>query len=231
MADYYTNFSFEVEFPTAAIAQQALASIESWRDRLFQDAEEVPSNNAAEPLPEQLQQFDGECLGVEVSVEDNRLWVRDDGGGPHVDLLAAMLQETLRRHDSSGMIEFEWSCDCSKPRLDGFGGGAIAVWADDMKWGTTSKLLEQFRAEREVEEDEAAEDEAPTDALVASRSCIPDEQTLIERHGVWGEHPEFPVSDWRYQVANNDDRRGYWGWVIGQLECRQDEAQGSHSNT
>jgi len=218
MADYYTHLSFEAEFPTAAIASQALASIETWRDRLFQDADEVPANNAAEPLPEQLQQFDGECLGVEVSVEDNRLWVRDEGGGPHVDLLAAMLQEILRRHHPSGTIEFEWSCDCSKPRLDAFGGGAIAVWSDDMKWSTTARLLEQFREEREMEAVEADEGEAPTDAAVALKSCMANEQALIEKHGVWGEHPEYPIADWKYHVDNDEERRGYWGWVIGQIE-------------
>lgn len=230
MADYCTHLSFELELPSAGVARQALASLESWRDALFPEVDATASANAAEPLPEQLKQFEGECLGVEISVEANRLWVRDDGGGPHVDLLAAMLQEALRRYHPDGVIEFEWSSDCSKPRLDAFGGGAIAVWADDMKWSTTSRMLEQFRAEREADEDEAAEHEAPTGAAIALPSCIPDEQTLIAKYGAWGEHPEHPVADWKYQVDNDDERRGYWGWVVGQLECQQEAAQGSDDN-
>lgn len=36
--------------------------------------------------------------------------------------------------------------------------------------------------------------------------------------GVWGEHPAYPVKDWRYQVANGDTRQGYWEWVVSELE-------------
>jgi len=35
-----------------------------------------------------------------------------------------------------------------------------------------------------------------------------------EQHGgTWGEHPDYPVSDWQYEVANGDTRLGYWDWV------------------
>lgn len=39
-----------------------------------------------------------------------------------------------------------------------------------------------------------------------------------EMGGNWGEHPDFPVSDWQAEVANDDDRRGYWEWVSSKLE-------------
>lgn len=36
---------------------------------------------------------------------------------------------------------------------------------------------------------------------------------------MWGEHPEYPVADWRYQVNNDDDTRaGYWEWVATELQ-------------
>jgi hypothetical protein len=42
---------------------------------------------------------------------------------------------------------------------------------------------------------------------------------LAELHGgVWGEHPDYPISDWKYEVANDDTRQGYWGWVLHQIE-------------
>jgi hypothetical protein len=31
--------------------------------------------------------------------------------------------------------------------------------------------------------------------------------------GYWTDHPEFPVKDWQYEVANGDTRQGYWQWV------------------
>lgn len=37
-------------------------------------------------------------------------------------------------------------------------------------------------------------------------------------HGVWGEHPDCPVADWRNQVANDETRAGYWEWVASELE-------------
>ena len=29
----------------------------------------------------------------------------------------------------------------------------------------------------------------------------------------WEEHPDYPMSDWRYEVANEDTVRGYQDWV------------------
>lgn len=40
---------------------------------------------------------------------------------------------------------------------------------------------------------------------------------VAEKYGYWNGHPEHPVSDWQYLVANNDTRLGYWEWVIGQI--------------
>jgi hypothetical protein len=42
-------------------------------------------------------------------------------------------------------------------------------------------------------------------------------QTFIDEsnpRGYWGEHPKYPVEDWRYQVANNETRQGYWEWCL-----------------
>lgn len=38
--------------------------------------------------------------------------------------------------------------------------------------------------------------------------------------GVWGSHPEHPVSDWCYEVSNGDTRLGYWDWVLTKLSYR-----------
>ena len=29
----------------------------------------------------------------------------------------------------------------------------------------------------------------------------------------WDEHPQYPVEDWKYEVANDDTRLGYLEWV------------------
>jgi hypothetical protein len=38
-------------------------------------------------------------------------------------------------------------------------------------------------------------------------------ETLRTKYGHWGEHPEYPLEDWRREVAENDTRMGYWEWV------------------
>jgi len=47
-------------------------------------------------------------------------------------------------------------------------------------------------------------------------------QALIEEHGEWGEHPTFPLSDWKYEVENDDTRQGYWSWVASKVEGEAD---------
>jgi hypothetical protein len=42
-------------------------------------------------------------------------------------------------------------------------------------------------------------------------------------NGTWGEHPDYPVSDWQSEVGGGgqsycDTRQGYWEWVYDQLE-------------
>lgn len=32
----------------------------------------------------------------------------------------------------------------------------------------------------------------------------------------WEEDPEFPLEDWKYEVANNDTRKGYHEWIAAQ---------------
>ena len=36
--------------------------------------------------------------------------------------------------------------------------------------------------------------------------------------GYWGEHPDYPLSDWQDEVAADDTRWGYWEWVAHKLD-------------
>lgn len=54
--------------------------------------------------------------------------------------------------------------------------------------------------------------------------AIPDPRQLAEQHGgVWGQHPEFPRESWQEEVANGDEVRGYWEWVVAELEVQRDD--------
>lgn len=38
---------------------------------------------------------------------------------------------------------------------------------------------------------------------------------------LWGKHPKYSRTDWRYEVENGDTMLGYWEWV----KCKLDEAE------
>ncbi len=47
-------------------------------------------------------------------------------------------------------------------------------------------------------------------------------RALADEHGgIWGAHPEFPVSDWQTEVENDDTRLGYWEWVSNEIEINE----------
>jgi len=45
------------------------------------------------------------------------------------------------------------------------------------------------------------------------------ERIANENGGVWGEHTEYTLDDWKYEVANDDTRLGYWEWVTVRIEA------------
>jgi hypothetical protein len=44
-------------------------------------------------------------------------------------------------------------------------------------------------------------------------------EALQSRHAAGGEHPDFSREDWRYEVANDDTRLGYWEWAMHKVEA------------
>lgn len=36
--------------------------------------------------------------------------------------------------------------------------------------------------------------------------------------GYWNDNNEYPIEDWKYEVANNDTRRGYHEWIEACIE-------------
>ena len=45
-----------------------------------------------------------------------------------------------------------------------------------------------------------------------------DVERLKKKHGGhWGEIDKFQLQDWRYEVANDDTRLGYWEWCYAQM--------------
>jgi hypothetical protein len=64
------------------------------------------------------------------------------------------------------------------------------------------KIVAFFRADERVEISNPRQPPAP--------QASPDNP--------WEEHPDYPMSDWRYEVANQDTVCGYQNWVKAKLD-------------
>lgn len=43
-------------------------------------------------------------------------------------------------------------------------------------------------------------------------------ENLINTYGYWGEHPEFKLAQWQYEVSEDYTRTSYWDWVAAGLD-------------
>jgi hypothetical protein len=86
--------------------------------------------------------------GFDLSLQDGpgsgALWIHDDDAGDVENVInfVIRLAEDL---GLSGLWGFEYSLSCSRPRLDGFGGGAHVIDLSARKsigWTSTSEWLE-----------------------------------------------------------------------------------------
>jgi len=58
--------------------------------------------------------------------------------------------------------------------------------------------------------------------MTASRPVLPKIEQDSASH--WDEDPQFPVEDWRREVAEDHIRLGYLEWVTHQREAADDES-------
>ena len=137
MADYFTNFSLLVPLPDEAAQKYALdlASAASSAQQGDEPPDSLPAS-FAEVIEDW--QFDTEA---DQSPGGRGLWLHSDSGG--VDAVCAFIQHLLRKFDPQGCVTFEWSHDCSKPRVDAFGGGAALVTSQEIKTITTWGWLQE----------------------------------------------------------------------------------------
>ena len=125
MSDYYTLFSTPFPVGAATNVAPALALYQQLADELGEQDEEVGF----------LAEADGPPGGA-------HLWLRSDESGDveHVIAFALRCAEVL---GLQGMWGFRWALTCSKPALDGYGGGAQVIdlgarrtvsWVDADDW-------------------------------------------------------------------------------------------------
>ena len=55
----------------------------------------------------------------------------------------AFIQHLLQKFDQKSYVTFEWPHDCSKPRVDAYGGGAAFITIKEIKSMSTAAWLNQ----------------------------------------------------------------------------------------
>ena len=135
MADYFTNFSLIVPLPTEEAQKYALEMALMVNDAKH---ENEPPVNLPEIIKQEIEDWQFE---TEAEHESGGwgIWLHSADGG--IDAACVFIQHLLQKYNPQGRVEFEWSNDCSKPRLDAFGGGAAIVTASEIKSISTSEWL------------------------------------------------------------------------------------------
>jgi len=79
--------------------------------------------------------------GIDAKRESpTKLWIFSEEGG-NIELLASLIHETLNKFNVLGCISISWADYCSKLRPEEFGGGAVVITKDEIKWLSTVKWV------------------------------------------------------------------------------------------
>jgi len=136
MADYFTNFSLIVLLPSEEAVDYALNLAEQARF-IYQGDEGMPDD-----FPSSLRDMTEDWQFETVANDRSNglgLWLHSSNGG--IDAVCAFIQHLLLRFAPGDHVMLEWSNDCSKPRVDGFGGGAAFITARKIKTINTGEWL------------------------------------------------------------------------------------------
>ena len=129
MADYFTHFSCLLDVGTPENAARAL--------NLYNRLSEAGAS--AEPPS------DGFLLSIQPEHGGSQLWMRDDVTGDP-ERLIHFVKHCATEFGLKGRWGFQYANTCSKPRLDGFGGGAHVLdlaSGETVDWIYTDGWLDQ----------------------------------------------------------------------------------------
>ena len=129
MADYFTDFSCLLDVGTPENAARAL----DLYNHLSEEgtSEEPPS--------------EGFLLSIQPEHGGSQLWMRDDVTGDP-ERLIQFVKHCAVEFSLKGRWGFQYANTCSKPRLDGFGGGAHVLdlaTGETVDWIYTDGWLDQ----------------------------------------------------------------------------------------
>ena len=178
MADYYTELSFVYEFPselTDARRAELVAKLKSFEET-YND------------------EYDTDCFLSGDEVKETHFWLHADEY-PDLDWVTLLICELLDFFEDDTPQILTWANTCSKPRPDGFDGGAALIRrSKETVWCQPAHVLE-----------DRAKPDSP--------------ESLQEAYGDAG-HPEITVAMWREAVQKQDTFLGYFAWLSKRIKAR-----------
>lgn len=150
MADYFTTFSFEILKKDVDFSLEDIVTmIDAYRDREYDDLpkwfkDKFSIDDFAEDTIE-------EYMNIGYRLENDFLWIYSEEY-PNIDSLASIIHSVMKHYNSKKYISFEYAFTCSKPRTDGFGGGAAFINSSEIKFFNTynwmQEQIKQFESQK-----------------------------------------------------------------------------------
>jgi hypothetical protein len=138
MADYFTYLSFTIPLRPD---QQDWAIKELMRDGDEDDTTGIICGKNGGPADFDLLMTPSGAMEAPPKSGDYIWIMHEDGQGVNVDTMAERLLNIMKHCDVAGAWGFQWSNDCTKPRLDAYGGGACAISQTGIEWMNTADWL------------------------------------------------------------------------------------------
>lgn len=133
MANNYLQFSEHLELPKGheARSEKVLSRLKMLNDELYdemetdsnEDVEAYPSDEDKEALP------DG--FYVQAETDEKGVWFYSEESGD-LEAVFYTAQLLLKEFDIKEPFVVSWAYTCSKPRISEFGGGAAAIYQDNI---------------------------------------------------------------------------------------------------
>lgn len=141
MANNYTSASFTIPVKDEDAARRWMQALEAWYRDETQHLEPAVFGAKAAMIESRLRREFEQGLGFQWEVEPvcgtSRLWIAHEES---IDMETAIdvAMAILELDENDEVYTAEWANTCDKPRVDEFGGGAVAFSRARSAWMNTS---------------------------------------------------------------------------------------------
>jgi len=133
MADYYTQFSSIIPCPSRTVRDQLQYRLNNCMDEFGEETPVITHLGPTLPGEERYPP-----CGVEI--DGDNIWVYSEDYG-NLEAVANIVAAIQKEFEIDEAWAAEYSFSCSKPRLDGFGGGCVVVCKGVQYWLSTSDWM------------------------------------------------------------------------------------------